>query len=61
MAKLANFKQRVRTFCRDERGIGVIEAVLMLAVAALVIVLLVKFGEDMMDWLYKKMEEIFGL
>lgn len=33
----------------------------MLAVAALVIVLLVKFGEDMMDWLYKKMEEIFGL
>ena len=58
---LREYARRVKKFHDDENGASnTMASVMMLAVAALVVVALIAFGKQMMDWLKQKWSEIAG-
>ncbi len=54
-----SFLSKVKSFHDDERGDDVLKNIMMLAVAALIVVALIAFGNRLIKFLFTKEKEIY--
>lgn len=58
---LRRIKQRILTFHRDERGLSTVEALLLIAVAAIILIGLLRvFFPELFDQVRGKIQELFS-
>ena len=61
MARLRKFRDALTPFHRDQRGeSSTMSNVMMLAIAAIVVVALVTFGGNFLNWLNKSQDDIMN-
>ena len=53
-------KQAVTRFVHDEDGLGTLEIVMILAIAAMVALMIYFFGQKIIDWTGGRVDEVTG-
>lgn len=57
---LRNTSDIVRRFHDDEDGIEAVQVIMIVAIAAIVLIGVMTVGQDIMDWLKEKWQELRG-
>lgn len=58
--KLTKFKNWLRRFHEEEEGIEALQVVMIVAIAAIVLIAVMTVGDEVMEWLKEKWNELRG-
>jgi Flp pilus assembly pilin Flp len=57
---LSKYRESIKYFNNEEDGIEAVQVIMIVAIAAIVLIAVMTVGQEVMDWLKEKWQELKG-